>query len=89
MAITIQLPREIEDSLRREIPNLDEATQEWFILANYQAGKFSAGDVAHILGFSTRQDVYAWLKDHGVPVNYTATDLADDRDSFRQLVAKG
>ena len=89
MAITIQLPPEIEESLRREIPDLDQATREWFTLSNYQAGKFSAGDVAHILGLTTRQAAYVWLKDHSIPVNYTSTDLSDDRDSFRQFLAKG
>ncbi len=38
MAITIQLPTEIEQDLRHQDPQLDYHVRDQFLVANYQAG---------------------------------------------------
>jgi predicted HTH domain antitoxin len=85
MAITIQIPPDIEQELRRQIPNLDESTREQFLVSNYQAGKLSTGDIAEILGFETRQEAQSWLAQRNIPINYTLAALEEDRKNLKQL----
>lgn len=88
MAITIQLPPNIETELRREVPDLDAVAREQFITSRYQAGNLTLDDIAQILGLSTRQDVLEWLKRRGVPLNYSVEDLQQDRENLGQLFGK-
>jgi predicted HTH domain antitoxin len=85
MAITIQIPPDIEQELRRQIPNLDESTREQFLISNYQTGKLSTADIAEILGLETRQEAQTWLTQRNIPINYTQADLEEDRKNLKQL----
>ena len=86
MAITIPLPAEIEQELRRQTPNLDDSTREQFLISNYREGKLSTGDIAEILGFETRHDAHRWLAERGVPINYSLADLEQDRKNLDELL---
>ena len=85
MAITIRIPSDIEQELRRQTPNLDEHAREQFLISNYRAGKLSTSDIAEILGFETRHEAHVWLAQRNVPVNYTLADLEQDRTNLGQL----
>ena len=37
------------------------------------------------LGFATRLEAHAFLKEHGVPLNYTLEDLERDRQTYQKL----
>lgn len=89
MAITIQLPPEIEKELRGQVPDLDQTTREQFLVSNYQAAKLSAGDIAEILGFQTRDEAHAWLAQRNVPINYSLADLEEDRKNLKSLFGGG
>jgi predicted HTH domain antitoxin len=89
MAITIQLPPDIEQELRRQIPNLDENTREQFLISNYRAGKLSTTDIAEILGLQTRHEAHSWLAQHGIPINYSLSDLETDRKNLEKLLGPG
>ena len=89
MAITIQLPAEIERQLRADAPNLDDRVREQFLISSYQAGKLSTGDIAEILGFQTRHEAQVWLADRGVPINYSLSDLEQDRKNLDELLGSG
>ena len=89
MAITIQIPPEIERELRQRTPDLDEATREQFLIANYQSGKLSSGDIADILSFATRQEAQRWLADRGVPLIDGKADLEQDRANLDDLLGPG
>ncbi|NNM88122.1 MAG: hypothetical protein HKL95_06350 [Phycisphaerae bacterium] len=86
MAITIQLPNEIEEYLRRQDPRLDGHARDQFLVANYQAGRLSTGDIAVILGFDTRFQAEQWLADHGVCQNYSSEDLEADRQTLERIL---
>ncbi len=88
MAITIQLPPEIEQELRRETPNLDESTREQFLISKYREGKLSTGDIAETLGFETRHEAQRWLAERGVPINYSLADLEQDRKNLEELLGR-
>ena len=82
MSISFELPSEIEQHLRREVPNLDQAAKEQFVIANYRKGKLSLGQVARVLGFETRFQAEEWLGERGVAMNYSLEDLEADRTTL-------
>lgn len=86
MAITIQIPDEIEQELRRQVPDLDASAREQFLISNYQAGRLSTADIAEVLGLDTRHEAQVWLAQRGVPVNYSLDDLEQDRRNLDQLL---
>ena len=88
MAITIQLPDDIEQALRRQTPNLDEAARDHFLIAQYRAGHLSTGDLADALGFETRQQAQEWLAQRGAPLSYTMDDLDQDRATLEAFVER-
>lgn len=86
MAITIQLPNEIEQDLRHQDPRLDYHARDQFLVANYQAGKLSTGDIAVILGFETRFQAEEWLAEHGACQNYSSEDLEADHQTLERIL---
>ncbi len=86
MAITIQLPAEIEEDLRHQDPALENHTRDQFLIANYQAGKLSTGDIAVILGFQTRFQAEEWLALHGACQNYSSEDLDADSQTLNRIL---
>jgi hypothetical protein len=51
----------------------------------YRTQTLSAAQVRRMLGFQTRMEVDAFLKQHGVYRNYTEEDLDRDIETLRQL----
>lgn len=86
MPVTIQLPAEIERQLREQDPQLDESARTQFFIAQYRAGKLSTGDLAMILGLSTRHEVDQWLGERAVDQTYAIGDLEADRAALDQLL---
>lgn len=88
MAITIQLPDDIEQALRRQAPNLDQDARDQFLISQYKVGRLSTGDIADALGFDTRHQAHAWLADRGVPLDYTLADLEQDAKNLDELFGR-
>ena len=47
--------------------------------------KISAAQLRQLLGYETRMEVDAFLKSHGVELEYTVEDIERDRETHRQL----
>ncbi len=86
MAIMIELPTEIEADLRHQDPLLDHHARDRFLVALYQAGQLSTGDIAVILGFETRFQAGEWLAEHGACQNYSSDDLDADRQTLDRIL---
>lgn len=86
MVIKIELPTEIEDDLRSQDPRLDYHARDHFLVAHYQAGQLSTGDIAIILDLETRFQAEEWLADHGACQNYSPDDLEADRRTLDQIL---
>ena len=86
MAIKIELPTEIEADLRLQDPQLDYHARDQFLVAHYQAGQLSTGDIAVILGLETRFQAEEWLAEHGACQNYSSDDLEADRQTLERLL---
>ena len=51
----------------------------------YRTGALTENQVRRLLELESRFDVHALLKEHRVPLQYTASDLEDDMRTHRQL----
>jgi predicted HTH domain antitoxin len=65
MAVTIQLPDDVEKRLRGETPNLDAEAKEAVALDLFRRGKLSHYELSKVLGLD-RFDTDAYLKRHNV-----------------------
>jgi len=86
MAITFELPADVERELQRQVGDLGRAAKEAFIIENYRAGLLSIGDVAELLGFETRFEAEQWLGRRGVRMNYSVEDLEADRRTLDRVL---
>jgi predicted HTH domain antitoxin len=88
MAISIDIPKDVEDTLRSEWGgNLEQATKEALLIESYRTGRITLGSLAQTLGLS-RWDAEAWLGARGVKWNYDADDLEADRQTLARLSQK-
>ncbi len=83
--VTILLPDELLAAFSAQGQDLSRAALEALALEAYRTRKISAAQLRRLLGFQTRIEVDAFLKDHGVELEYTLEDLERDRETHRQL----
>ena len=88
MALTIQLPSDLEQALRREFGDLDQAAKEALLVELYRRDKLTQYEVSQALGLE-RFETDALLKKHNVTEDLpTAEELAEDLRRLTQLVGK-
>ncbi len=78
--VTISLPDELLAAFSAQGQDFSRAALE-----AYRTRKISTALLRQLLGFQTRMQVDAFLKDHGVELEYTLEDLDRDRETHRQL----
>jgi hypothetical protein len=83
--ITISLPDELLAAFSAHGQDLSRAALEALALEAYRTRKISAALLRQLLGFQTRFEVDAFLKDHGVELEYGMEDLERDRETHRHL----
>jgi chromosome segregation and condensation protein ScpB len=74
--VTIALPDELSAALAGPGQDLTRAAFEALALAAYRERKISAAQLRELLGYQTRMEVDAFLKSHGVELEYTAETLS-------------
>ena len=84
MQITLELPEDIVQELRSKWNDLPRAALESLALEAYRSHALTATQLRRLLGFETRMQVDAFLKEHEV-YDFTAADFEQDRDTLRQL----
>ena len=83
--ITIALPDELSAALAAPGKDLSRAAFEALVLGAYRERKISAAQLRQLLGYETRMEVDAFLKSHGVELEYTMEDIERDRETHRRL----
>ena len=83
--IAIQLPDDIAHVLREKWGDLSQHTIETLAVEGYRTRALSATQVQRMLRFETRMEVDAFLKQHGVYLNYTEAELEKDLATIDQL----
>ena len=85
MHVTIDLPEDIAEALKGEWKDVSQRSLEAIAVEAYRTGVLHESQVRRLLGFETRQQVHALLKEHDVPVRYTQEDLEADLAAHREL----
>jgi hypothetical protein len=84
MQITIELPEDIAVGLESKWKDLPRAALESLALEAYRSRALTAGQLPRLLGFETRMQLDAFLKEHEV-YDFTAADFEQDRETLCQL----
>lgn len=85
MQVTINLPEDISAALKGQWDNVPRRSLEAIAVEAYRTGALTESQIRRLLGFETRFEVHALLKEHQVPLRYTAADLEADLSAHRQL----
>jgi hypothetical protein len=84
--IQIQLPQDLEDQLRRELGDLDQAAKEALLLQAFREDKLSHHELSQALGLD-RFETDAFLKEHRITEDLpTLEELEVDRQTLRELL---
>lgn len=83
MNVAIELPKEIADSLAGPQDDLSRVTLEALAAQGYRDGKLTHAEVQQMLGFNSRWDTDAFLKQAGAYLDYTEEDLERDLETSR------
>jgi predicted HTH domain antitoxin len=83
--VTLALPDELSAALAAAGVDLSRAAFEALALTAYRENKISVAQLRELLGYETRMEVDAFLKSHGVELEYAKEDLQRDRETHRQL----
>jgi Uncharacterised protein family (UPF0175) len=86
MHISLEIPDSIPNVVA---PDQDpaRAALEAMALEAYRSKRLGESAVRRLLGFGTRMEVHAFLKDHGVYLNYSMEDLERDIREADRIVA--
>jgi predicted HTH domain antitoxin len=85
MAVTVQLPADIERRLRTEISDLDAQAKEAVLLELYRQDKLSHHELSQSLGLD-RFETDALLKRHGVTEDLPSSEeLKNDLQRLREM----
>jgi predicted HTH domain antitoxin len=87
MAVTIDLPEEIERLLETEWGDLPRRTLEALALEGYRSGALTLAQLRRMLGFETGVEADAFLKRHGVYLEYSAEELERDSETLERVLS--
>ena len=85
MEITLRIPDELARQVACEGQDPARVALEALALEGYRSERLSESDVRQMLGFDTRMQVHAFLKEHGVYLHYDLDDLEQDRISAQKI----
>jgi predicted HTH domain antitoxin len=81
----IAIDCETETKLREILGmEFERTAKEALVAEAYRKSKLSIGQAAHFLDLSIN-DAYGFMKEHGIPVNYTLADFDSDCENLREL----
>lgn len=78
MAVTIQLPDDVEDRLRGETPDLESQAKEVLAIELFRRGRISHFELSKMLGLD-RFETNAFLKRHQVLEGSLTNDDLDEQ----------
>jgi Uncharacterised protein family (UPF0175) len=83
--ITLNIPDELARQVTPEGGDPARVALEALALEGYRAERLSESAVRQMLGFETRMEVHAFLKQHGVYLHYDLADLEQDKVTAEKL----
>jgi predicted HTH domain antitoxin len=87
MQVTVTIPDGLAAQLTAAGKDPARAALEALAVEGYRAGRLSENEVRVILGYETRMQVHALLKEHDVYLNYSMSDLEQDIRASDEIYA--
>ena len=88
MSVTVELPNDIEEMLRRENPDLDSDAKEAYAVELFRQGRLNHFQLSRVLG-ADRFATDAVLKRHRVEEqSLTGADLESDRETLLKVLGQ-
>ena len=84
MQVTVELPESIAQQL--QVNDLARAALEALALEGYRSDRLTGRQVMEMLGLKSRFELDAFLKEHGVYLDYTLEDLEQDRETLEGIL---
>jgi hypothetical protein len=84
MEVAIQIPEPLVKRLQERWGDLPRRVLESVVLEGFRDRILATEELRQLLGFETKFDVHAFLKEHEVPF-YTLEDLEHDRETSDRL----
>ena len=85
MQITLEIPDDLAAQLTAAGKEPSRAALEALAVEGYRTQRLTEFDVRKMLGFDTRMEVHALLKEHGAYLHYTLEDLERDDQTAQHL----
>lgn len=85
MDVTLHISEDIGRRLFTEGSDAARIALEALALEGYRSRILFESDLCRILGFESRLDVHAFLKQHGIYLQYGPAELEADEATFRSL----
>jgi hypothetical protein len=87
MQVTVTIPDDLAAQLTAAGKDPARAALEALAVEGYRAGRLSENEVRVMLGYETRMQVHALLKEHDVYLNYSMSDIEQDIRASDELYA--
>jgi predicted HTH domain antitoxin len=87
LSFKLELPADVESTLRAETPDLNADVKEAYAVDLYRRGKLSHHQLCGALGLD-RFETDAVLKRHGTLIEMTNDRFAEELQSLRDLVRR-
>jgi hypothetical protein len=88
MEVTVQLPDIVGNRLGKDTDDIPRWLLEKAGLEAYRSREISGYELRLMLGIKSRLELDAFLKAHGIYLEYTEEDFAHDAETSRQLKRK-
>ena len=88
MEITLNISDDLARQITRQGEDPARVALEALALEGYRTERLSESAVRQMLGFDTRIEVHAFLKQHGVYLHYDISDLEQDQVTAEKLRGK-
>ncbi len=85
MSLSIELPEDVSVALEAEWGDVPRRTLEAVAAEGYRSGVLSESQLRRMLGYESRMQVHAFLKNAGVFLHYTEADLDHDLETHQRL----
>ncbi|HEY1744681.1 MAG TPA: UPF0175 family protein [Granulicella sp.] len=87
MRVTFDIPDTVAAQLTAAGKDPARVALESFAIDGYHTQQLSEGQIRRMLGYGTRMQVHALLKEHGVPLHYSLEDFEQDLETSHSLRA--
>jgi hypothetical protein len=88
MQVSLDIPDELAALMTSGGTDIPRAALEALAVEGYRTERLSESEIRRLLGFETRMEVHAFLKEHAAWLHYSLDDLERDRESSQQMRAR-